>query len=107
MQRERQIEQSLHIWEQQIVPDWTVVHRNPSLRKLWWGGIPAKLRAQMWQSAAGNSLVLSKGELVANYDHERVLSWSHYRRIQDLFVKSQTRIGFRVLPYHSTRSARR
>ncbi|KAI9068695.1 RabGAP/TBC [Trametes sanguinea] len=58
--RERRIEDSLHIWEREIVPDWTVVHRNPNLRRLWWQGIPTKLRAPMWQAAVGNSLVLSK-----------------------------------------------
>ena len=40
---------------------WTVVQRNPALRKLWWAGIPTKLRATMWQNAVGNTLVLSKG----------------------------------------------
>ncbi|KAH9947099.1 RabGAP/TBC [Amylocystis lapponica] len=60
LERERKIEESIHIWEREIVPDWTVVHRNPALRKLWWGGIPTKLRTTMWQNAAGNSLVLSK-----------------------------------------------
>ncbi|KAJ2988604.1 hypothetical protein NUW54_g9067 [Trametes sanguinea] len=60
--RERRIEDSLPIWEREIVPDWTVVHRNPNLRRLWWQGIPTKLRAPMWQAAVGNSLVLSKGQ---------------------------------------------
>ncbi|EMD41842.1 hypothetical protein CERSUDRAFT_79464 [Gelatoporia subvermispora B] len=58
--RERKIEESIAIWEREIVPDWTVVNRNPALRKLWWQGIPTKLRASMWQKAIGNSLVLGK-----------------------------------------------
>ncbi|KAF7971690.1 hypothetical protein HWV62_20140 [Athelia sp. TMB] len=58
--RERNIEESLHIWERDIVPDWRVVHKNPALRKLWWGGIPTKLRASMWEKAVGNALALSK-----------------------------------------------
>ncbi|KAI0073124.1 RabGAP/TBC [Panus rudis PR-1116 ss-1] len=58
--RERRIEESIHIWEREIVPDWRVVHRNPALRKLWWQGIPTKLRATMWQNAVGNDLALSK-----------------------------------------------
>ena len=59
--REKKIEESIHHWEREIVPDWTVVQRNPALRKLWWAGIPTKLRATMWQNAVGNTLVLSKG----------------------------------------------
>ncbi|EED80490.1 predicted protein [Postia placenta Mad-698-R] len=63
--RERKIEESIGIWERDIVPDWTVVQRNPAMRKLWWGGIPTKLRATMWQNAAGNALVLNKGTRLA------------------------------------------
>ena len=59
--REKKIEESLDIWQREIVPDWTVVHRNPRLRKLWWAGIPTKLRATMWQNAVGNDLALNKG----------------------------------------------
>lgn len=62
--RERRIEESLGIWEREIVPDWTVVHRDSHLRRLWWQGIPTKLRAPMWQAAVGNPLALSKGMLV-------------------------------------------
>ncbi|KAI0673696.1 rab-GTPase-TBC domain-containing protein [Trametes maxima] len=58
--RERRIEESIGIWEREVVPDWTVVHRNPNLRRLWWQGIPTKLRAPMWQAAVGNALALSK-----------------------------------------------
>ncbi|KAJ6621221.1 rab-GTPase-TBC domain-containing protein [Mycena sp. CBHHK59/15] len=58
--REKKIEDSLHLWEKEIVPDWKVVHKNPTLRKLWWEGIPTKLRASMWANAVGNALALSK-----------------------------------------------
>ncbi|KAF8140565.1 rab-GTPase-TBC domain-containing protein [Boletus edulis] len=58
--RELRIEQSIHVWESEIVPDWRVVHRDPDLRKVWWNGIPTKLRASMWERAAGNALTLSK-----------------------------------------------
>ncbi|KAJ7808258.1 rab-GTPase-TBC domain-containing protein [Mycena olivaceomarginata] len=58
--REKKIDDSLSIWEKEIVPDWKVVHKNPALRKLWWEGIPTKLRASMWANAVGNALALSK-----------------------------------------------
>ncbi|KAH9968645.1 rab-GTPase-TBC domain-containing protein [Russula dissimulans] len=58
--RELQIEQSLYIWEKEVLPDWKVVHRNPAMRKLWWAGIPTKLRATMWERAVGNALALSQ-----------------------------------------------
>jgi hypothetical protein len=65
--REKAVEESLHIWEREIVPDWRVVHKNPQLRKLWWRGIPAKLRASMWEKAVGNPLALSKGTSLLCY----------------------------------------
>lgn len=62
--RERKVEESLHLWEREIVPDWRVVNRNPALRKLWWNGIPTKLRSTLWERAVGNPLALSKGRIV-------------------------------------------
>ena len=61
MARERRIEDSLSHWEHDVVPNWAVVRKDPRLRRLWWNGIPAKLRATMWQNAVGNELALSKG----------------------------------------------
>lgn len=41
-----------------------MVNRNPNLRKLWWNGIPTKLRSTLWERAVGNPLALSKGRTV-------------------------------------------
>lgn len=61
--REKAINDSLHVWEREILPNWRVVYKNARLRKLWWRGIPAKLRATLWESVVGNELALSKGNL--------------------------------------------
>ncbi|KAI6163883.1 rab-GTPase-TBC domain-containing protein [Pisolithus thermaeus] len=58
--RELNIERLMHIWEKDILPDWRVVHRDPAFRKLWWNGVPTKLRCIMWERAIGNTLALSK-----------------------------------------------
>ena len=63
LSREKVINDSLHTWEKEILPNWRVVYRNPELRKLWWRGIPTKLRAPLWESVVGNELALSKGSL--------------------------------------------
>ncbi|KAF8634958.1 hypothetical protein AX15_000684 [Amanita polypyramis BW_CC] len=63
--REKVIEESIYVWKREIVPDWRVVHKTPALRKLWWHGIPTKLRAEMWERAVGNPLALNK-------DHYRI-----------------------------------
>lgn len=51
------------------MPDWKVVFKNPQLRRLWWRGIPTKLRASMWEKAVGNPLALSKGKVLNHYSH--------------------------------------
>jgi len=61
MAREKAVEDTLHLWEKEILPDWRVVHKNAELRKLWWRGIPTKLRAPLWEKAVGNELALGKG----------------------------------------------
>ncbi|KAJ3750773.1 rab-GTPase-TBC domain-containing protein [Lentinula detonsa] len=73
--REKKIEESLHLWEKEIVPDWRVVQKNPQLRKLWWKGIPTKLRASMWERAVGNPLALSKDHFRScNFRAKRALN---------------------------------
>lgn len=61
LERERAVEDTIPIWEREVVPDWRNALREPRLRKLWWNGIPTKLRGQMWEQAVGNALQLSKG----------------------------------------------
>ncbi|KAF8913146.1 rab-GTPase-TBC domain-containing protein [Gymnopilus junonius] len=74
--REKAIEDSFHIWEKEILPDWRIVHRQPELRKLWWRGIPTKLRSVLWEKAVGNELALSKGrlQLIDDYHYRTCLS---------------------------------
>jgi len=68
--REVKVEESLAIWQKEIVPDWKIVREKPRLRSLWWSGIPSKLRANMWERVVGNALALSKGtDLVASFHH--------------------------------------
>jgi hypothetical protein len=64
--REKQVEESLHMWQKDIVPDWKVVHKSSALRKMWWQGIPTSLRASMWENAVGNPLALNKGTYMSS-----------------------------------------
>ncbi|KAL5518744.1 hypothetical protein ACEPAH_427 [Sanghuangporus vaninii] len=58
--REHAVEESISIWEHQIIPDWKNAVRDPKLRKIWWNGIPPKLRGIVWEKTVGNGLALSK-----------------------------------------------
>lgn len=57
---EKEVEESIPRWQQEIVPDWRRVMREPALRALWWRGIPPKLRGQLWEKAVGNPLQMGK-----------------------------------------------
>jgi len=62
-EREMEIAERLAVWEREILPDWRKVLKPgfERYRRMWWGGIPAKLRGILWSSAIGNGLALSKG----------------------------------------------
>ena len=122
MAREKAVEDTLHLWEKEILPDWRVVHRNAELRKLWWRGIPSKLRAPLWEKAVGNELALSKGRrqltdkrvpllifivepfLPMNRPLIRIMT---IRSLPHMLVQSQTRPCFWYIPASYSRPHRR
>lgn len=60
--RERAVEDSIHIWRREVLPNWREAVRRPEIRAMWWKGIPTKLRGQLWIAAIGNGLAISKGQ---------------------------------------------
>lgn len=68
LEREGRVEDAMSVWEREIMPDWRRVLRpgkdSERLRKMWWGGVPGKLRGRVWAAAIGNGLALSKGKCV-------------------------------------------
>ncbi|KAG8732195.1 hypothetical protein FRC11_000081 [Ceratobasidium sp. 423] len=58
--RERAVEDSLHVWQREVVPNWKDAIRKPHIRQMWWRGIPTRLRGEMWIKAVGNGLAISK-----------------------------------------------
>ncbi|KAF8514755.1 rab-GTPase-TBC domain-containing protein [Gautieria morchelliformis] len=58
--REFSVEANTWLWERAVVPDWKKAMKDPNLRKLWWNGVPTKLRSAVWERAIGNGLALSK-----------------------------------------------
>ncbi|KAF2440999.1 hypothetical protein P171DRAFT_366463 [Karstenula rhodostoma CBS 690.94] len=51
-------------WSNLLLPNWEQEMSNPELkrshRKMWWNGIPAKLRGDVWKKAIGNELEVSE-----------------------------------------------
>ncbi|KAG9019120.1 hypothetical protein FRB90_006188 [Tulasnella sp. 427] len=58
--REQAVENSLHQWEREVLPDIKAAAKDPRLRQLWWKGIPTKIRGRVWYTTLGNPLALSK-----------------------------------------------
>ncbi|KAH7101418.1 rab-GTPase-TBC domain-containing protein [Auriculariales sp. MPI-PUGE-AT-0066] len=58
--REAQVEASIPVWEREVLPDWTVARRDDRLKRLWWNGIPSKLRGTLWQQAIGNDFAVPR-----------------------------------------------
>lgn len=51
-------------WSSLLLPNWATEMTNPELRathrKMWWNGIPPRLRGQVWQKAIGNDLEVTE-----------------------------------------------
>ena len=51
-------------WSSLLLPNWATEMTNPELRaghrKMWWNGIPPRLRGQVWQRAIGNDLEVTE-----------------------------------------------
>ncbi|GJJ13364.1 hypothetical protein Clacol_007616 [Clathrus columnatus] len=60
LSRELAIEASTLQWERTVLPDWKRAVKDPEIQKLWWKGVPPKLRSVVWEKVTGNSLALSK-----------------------------------------------
>lgn len=60
LSRESAIEANTAQWERTVLPDWKKAIKDPEIQKLWWKGIPPKLRSVMWERVVGNPLALSK-----------------------------------------------
>ncbi|KAJ4340508.1 hypothetical protein N0V87_002493 [Didymella glomerata] len=52
-------------WSNLLLPNWATEMTNPELRashrKMWWNGIPPRLRGQVWSKAVGNDLEVTEG----------------------------------------------
>ncbi|EME39561.1 hypothetical protein DOTSEDRAFT_75278 [Dothistroma septosporum NZE10] len=47
------------IWDQHVIPNWDIVVKEPRTRELWWRGVTARSRGEVWSKAIGNELELS------------------------------------------------
>jgi hypothetical protein len=63
--REKASRVKAEYWSNLLIPNWATEMGNPELRashrKMWWNGIPPRLRGQIWQKAVGNDLEVTEG----------------------------------------------
>ncbi|OAL06559.1 hypothetical protein IQ06DRAFT_341376 [Phaeosphaeriaceae sp. SRC1lsM3a] len=61
--REKATRIKAEYWSTLLLPNWATEMTNPELRathrKMWWNGIPPRLRGQVWSQAIGNDLEVS------------------------------------------------
>ncbi|KAH6612478.1 rab-GTPase-TBC domain-containing protein [Boeremia exigua] len=52
-------------WSNLLLPNWATEMTQPELRathrKMWWNGIPPRLRGEVWSKAVGNDLEVTEG----------------------------------------------
>ncbi|CAF1106487.1 unnamed protein product [Adineta steineri] len=68
LKREEFVSKSLKIWTNEILPYWDRYHSinncpdlllNSKAYKLWWHGLPPRIRGKVWKMAIGNELGLT------------------------------------------------
>ncbi|KAI9655690.1 MAG: hypothetical protein M1831_004842 [Alyxoria varia] len=64
--------EALKSWRN-VLSQWDVMTQAPQTRNLWWSGIPAALRGQVWARAIGNELHLSAGSYSAALARARAI----------------------------------
>lgn len=73
------------IWEQHVLPNWDTCVREPRTRELWWRGVSARSRGDVWRRAVGNELGLTEASYQAALQRakateERLLGISEEQR---------------------------
>ncbi|CAG5183401.1 uncharacterized protein ALTATR162_LOCUS10562 [Alternaria atra] len=62
--REKASRVKAEYWSSLLLPNWATEMTNSELRashrKMWWNGIPPRLRGQVWQMAIGNDLEVTE-----------------------------------------------
>lgn len=56
---------TMHIWENDIIPRWNDAIRERRTRDMWWRGIAPRSRGAVWTRAIGNELGLSEASFHA------------------------------------------
>ncbi|PWW73717.1 hypothetical protein C7212DRAFT_359559 [Tuber magnatum] len=46
------------VWDQQIIPNWSIATRKNETRELWWQGVAPRCRGKVWQLSFGNNLTV-------------------------------------------------
>ncbi|UZJ52313.1 hypothetical protein CBS101457_001633 [Exobasidium rhododendri] len=58
--RDLEVQESMKVWDKDILPSWTRARREVKLRKLWWKGIPSSIRGRLWALSCGNNQMLPR-----------------------------------------------
>ncbi|CAB3400504.1 unnamed protein product [Caenorhabditis bovis] len=57
---EEQAAAACRVWTEQILPKWLEMKDSKRCRELWWQGVPAKVRGEVWARQIGNEINITK-----------------------------------------------
>ncbi|CCD71667.1 Rab-GAP TBC domain-containing protein [Caenorhabditis elegans] len=57
---EEQTAAHCRVWVEQILPKWEEMKDSKRCRELWWQGVPAKVRGELWFLTIGNQIEITK-----------------------------------------------
>lgn len=59
------------LWERQVLARWSRAVTDPATRDLWWRGVSARARGEVWRRAVGNELGLTERSYEAALERAR------------------------------------
>ncbi|KAB7506745.1 TBC1 domain family member 12 [Armadillidium nasatum] len=60
LKQEKHLSDSVHTWNNVILPKWNAVRHHKKCQDLWWTGLPSCVRGKVWKLAIGNELQITK-----------------------------------------------
>ncbi|RYN19588.1 hypothetical protein AA0115_g10698 [Alternaria tenuissima] len=99
-------------WSSLLLPNWATEMTNPELRashrKMWWNGIPPRLRGQVWQMAIGNDLEVTEATYNIALEKARKEVKTHGHEAlggRYVYIVESTQAVFPVLKMFSARTS--
>lgn len=100
--REKATRIKAEYWSSLLLPNWATEMVNPELRaghrKMWWNGVPPRLRGQVWQKAVGNDLEVTEATYTVALEKARSEVQMHGMKALDGRYERIVQSTYKVFP---------